>query len=105
MWMVTSRPPMSAVHWSNGTGQISAASSNASVSGGSSRPAGCSAGSRRASRAMCPVSAETSGAVWVSSAPSMNTVPRSAEQPGDVEVARRRRPRRRWGRSASPAPA
>ena len=34
---------------------------------------------------MCPVSAHTSGAAWVSSAPSRNTVARDREQLGDVE--------------------
>ena len=75
--IVTPRPPMSAVQLSSGTGQISAASSSASVAGGSSRPPGARAAMRRASRAMCAVSAVTSGAVWPSSAPSRYTVPRS----------------------------
>ena len=64
-----------AVHWSSGTGQISAASLSARVSGGSSRPDGCSADSRRASRATWPASAVTSGAVCASSAPSIYRVP------------------------------
>ena len=70
MWMVMFAPPMSAVHDSSGSGQMIAASSSASVSDGSSRPVGCLAARRRASRAMCPVNAVTSGAVCASSAPS-----------------------------------
>ena len=69
---------MSAVHWCSGIGQISAASSSRSASGGSSRPPGQNAASRRASRAIHPVIAHTSGATWCSSPPSMYTVPRAA---------------------------
>jgi hypothetical protein len=66
---------MSAVHWCSGTGQISAASSSRSDSGGSNLPPGQNAASRRASRAIHPVIAHTNGATWCSSPPSMYTVP------------------------------
>ena len=78
MCSVIPRDPKSPVHLSSGIRQISAASSSTIVSCGSNRRPGVRTARALAWRAMCAVSAVTSGAVFLSSAPSRYTVPVSA---------------------------